>query len=75
MHAHDLLRKGKKKVEILAYIYEADVHCPDCTKGRFPTVTIEECTDREGNIVNPVFSSDSDFLIDHAFCGDCQCQL
>jgi hypothetical protein len=49
---------------IIAYTYEAAIHCPACTRLRFQkidqvTVRIDDmCTDREGNLVRPVFSTD-----------------
>jgi hypothetical protein len=71
---------------IIGYTYEADVHCPDCTSGRFagaedgqpldPQVPVDSdgyALDREGNQVRPVFSWDSDCARDH--CGDCGAPL
>ena len=57
----------------IAYTYEADYHCPDCTTKRFG----EECegTDNEGNSVGAVFSWDEWWQLDeereHLVCGDC----
>ena len=54
--------------DIVAYTYEADVHCLDCARARFVGVTMaagEEldehgialsATDNEGNPVHPVFA-------------------
>lgn len=77
---------------IVAYTYEADVHCPACARKRFaPALTgcgpadltqwhedehglPIEATDREGNPVHPVFSTDErgDSL---THCGDCGAEL
>lgn len=67
---------------ILAYTYDADVHCPACTLHNFhigqltmtrPSANDEHgvpltLIDREGNPVHPVFTTD-----EHSFthCGDC----
>jgi len=86
---------------VIAYTYEADVHCIDCTRQRFGPCKTCRCpppypgdekvceayvntppgcdehavpydaTDRGGNPVHPVFSTDeTDFT--HCHCG---CQL
>ena len=52
---------------ILGYTFEADYHCINCTRERFPQHegrldqwgVAEDSYDQEGNIVHPVFSSDS----------------
>ena len=70
-------------MRIVAYTYDADVHCPDCTERAFligqltlarPCASDENylpmcMTDSEGNPVHPVFSTD-----EHGFthCGDCR---
>lgn len=57
----------------IAYTYEADWHCPDCTAARLG----EDCqgVDREGNEVHAVFSWDewwqSTDEADVLACGDC----
>ena len=69
-------------MRIIAYTYEADVHCIDCTNKRFgatPTYRIHR--DNEGNLVHPVFSTDEWQELDEGFlaenptqylvCGDC----
>lgn len=58
---------------IIAYAYEADYHCIDCTRTRFsdlPTARIKwthdvdehgiwcDAKDREGNQIHPLFSTD-----------------
>lgn len=61
---------------IIAYTYEAAIHCPACTRLRFPTidrvsVRIDDlCTDREGNHVRAVFSTDEMDLGES--CDDCR---
>lgn len=73
---------------IIAYTYDADVHCPDCANHhavigmleRQPPLQLNtdehglayDLVDREGNHVHPVFSTD-----EHGFthCGDCGAEL
>lgn len=68
---------------IVAYTYEADVHCVFCTHCRFGQhirfprdangIPLDSA-DREGNPVHPVFSTDErgDSL---THCGDCGAEL
>lgn len=58
-------------MKIIAYAYEADLHCQECTLQRFGaelngTATIK---DREGNEVHPIF--DIDEQLEPLVCGDC----
>ena len=62
-------------VQIVAYTFEADIHCPDCTAERAAVglLTREpplrqpvdehgltaDLVDREGNPIRPVFSTDA----------------
>ena len=71
---------------IIAYTYDADVHCPDCTEHLFligrlvlarPCANDKnglpmEMTDFEGNPIRPVFSTDE---IPRQHCGDCGAPL
>jgi hypothetical protein len=75
---------------VVAYTYEADVHCPDCTAhrasvgllSREPPLNLEtdehgialDLIDREGNSVRPVFSTD-EVLSDYTHCGACHQEL
>lgn len=68
-------------MRVIAYTYEADVHCPACARayfqpGKFVYVgkvdehgIDSEQRDREGNRVHPVFD-----IEEHGFthCGDCR---
>jgi len=66
-------------MRIIAYTYEADVHCPACTKYRFGRLAWmgapDECgvpesaVDRESNPVHPVFVTDEH---DFTHCGTCR---
>ena len=69
-------------MNIIAYTYEADTHCIDCTNKRFgatPTYRIHR--DNEGNLIDALFETDEwqeldeGFLeenpIQHMVCGDC----
>lgn len=73
-------------MRIIAYTFEADVHCPACTRERFKSQALDglsnddfdqhwlrtDLTDRESNPIHPVFSTD-----EHKFthCGDCHEEL
>jgi hypothetical protein len=75
-------------MNIIAYTYNADIHCPDCTHNdaacgllkRVPPLQLEtdehgialDLEDSEGNPVHPVFSTDE---IDLTHCGDCHQEL
>lgn len=65
---------------IVAYTYEADVHCVNCTNTRFgqyirfPRDTNGiplDSTDREGNTIHPVFSTDEVTTTHFTHCGTC----
>lgn len=43
---------------IIAWSYEADHHCCDCTEKRFGADVPESSRDNEGNPIHPVFSTD-----------------
>ena len=74
-------------MRIIAYTYDADVHCPACTAARFGTTDAsftnnkgrvdehgipDSSVDSEGNPVHPVFDiSEHDFTN----CGDCHEEL
>lgn len=61
---------------IVAWTYEADIHCPDCAEGRWGEQGLRQALgdkgleDREGNLVRPVYGWDSDDYITES-CGDC----
>lgn len=62
-------------VRIVAYTYDADTHCPSCAEKRWGLEehgrwVREDATDREGNTVHPVFSTDE--LEDLEVCGTCR---
>ena len=46
----------RKTYEVIGYAYEADIHCLDCARARFPNP--DQATDNEGNEVHPVFLGD-----------------
>jgi len=56
-----------------AYVYEADVHCPDCARSRFgAALTDPDTVDREGNPIGVLFSYDwTEFGSSMVACGDC----
>lgn len=59
-------------ITVIAYTYESDVHCPDCTRERFPQmqerVPYCDLKDRDGNPIHPVFSTE---FHDFTACSDC----
>lgn len=77
-------------IRIVAYTFEADIHCPDCTTERAADglLTREpplhpytdefgltaDLVDREGNPARPVFSTDA-FNVVVPHCGDCGAAL
>lgn len=72
---------------IIAYTYEAAMHCPDCTRARFarppdlqrPESFPDRCgvpmdaRDREGNLVHPVASTDE--IERPAYCDTCRAEV
>lgn len=60
--------------DVVAWAYDADVHCPDCAEKRFNgdfdwTDEGSLVRDSEGNVPHPVFASD-EYDGDH--CGTCR---
>lgn len=71
-------------MRIAAYTYEADYHCPDCTRSRFPapphSKDVDEngvdtrAKDSEGNELHPVFDIDSNTPAG-TICSDCKAEI
>ncbi len=73
-------------MRIIAYTFEADVHCPACTRERFKNQSLDglsnddfdqhwlryDLVDREGNPVHPVVDIDEN---EFTHCGDCHEEL
>ena len=60
---------------IVAYTYEADIHCVNCPQQRFGDDVHDDVNtpvDREGNPVHPVFITD-EITINH--CNACSDEL
>lgn len=57
---------------IIAYTYESDTHCPECTAEKFPPADISTLLDSDGNPRHPVFSTD-EIPAEGLHCGDCHC--
>lgn len=73
-------------IRIVAYTFEADIHCPGCTTERAALGLLKrepplhpytdefgltaDLVDREGNPVRPVLSTDA-FNVVVSHCGDC----
>lgn len=56
--------------KIVAYKYEGGLHCMSCARKRFgKRLNLSDTLDREGNNLQPVYSSDSDVI--DMFCDDC----
>ena len=62
-------------MNIIAYTYEADIHCPSCAELRFDREELAHglATDHEGNEVHPVFSTDE--IQEDTVCGDCGAKI
>jgi len=66
-------------MRVIAYDYEADHHCLECTARRFGPAT-DDCEDGEGNPIHPVLDTD-EWYADEQYlgitgdaqlvCGDC----
>ena len=55
---------------IVAYAYDACVHCVECTSKKFPDF---QGTDYNGNAIVPIFGDfESDYI---QYCDDCQDEL
>jgi hypothetical protein len=66
---------GRKAWDVVAWTYDADIHCPDCAGKRFKSSGGFDWTDEnagtvdsEGNVPHPVFACD-EYEGEH--CGDC----
>jgi hypothetical protein len=51
-----------KSYDVIGYTYEADIHCPECTRERFPDP--DNAVDDEGNDVQPIFADQFGDLIE-----------
>ena len=61
----------KHKIE--AWVYDAEVHCPDCALQRFGNSLADvDTVDREGNPLGTLYSWDwTEFGSSMVACGDC----
>lgn len=58
------------KMKIIAWTFEADIHCPECALKRFgPALHNVDTKDSDGNPLHPVFSTYE--LEPGTCCGDC----
>ena len=61
-----------KSYDIIAYAYNAALHCPDCTLKYYSAnhlKHLEGRKDEDGNVITPVFSSND--LPEESCCDDC----
>lgn len=62
-------------MRIVAYVYEAALHCPKCAQKRFgEAINNLDAVDREGNPIGVLFDHeevDPELL----YCDDCKCGL
>lgn len=63
--------------DILAYTFDASVHCTECTVKQYGTEpghswASEAAEDSEGNPVHPVFASETEGFSSRESCDDCQ---
>lgn len=57
--------------DIVAWAYDADLHCPDCA--RAAGMTKDGAADSEWNAPTPLFASDEGWQNRH--CGTCNAEL
>ena len=70
--------------DVVAYTYEASVHCAECTRRRFGDAAVKLdgiALDREGNLVTPMSAGDAAYYCgslqsegvacDAVYCDDC----
>lgn len=63
---------GRKAWSIVAWTYDAAIHCDDCARKRFHfDADVTTDTDSDGNDVHPVFASDYEYQNDDT-CGTCR---
>jgi len=62
-------------MRVIAYTYEADLHCLDCTRNTFGDDDLGYAFtfDNEDQLINPVFSTDE--ILDYSVCGDCSQEI
>ena len=56
-----------KGYEIVAYAYNAALHCTDCARDE--GMDEDDALDNEWNEAHPIFASDDDWI--DQFCDDC----
>lgn len=71
-YASNLLRAPKGGDVLVGWLFNGKIHCIECTKGVFPTINFEECLDREGRIVDPVFYRE---INNRTLCAGCQSNM
>ena len=65
---------GMKAWTVVAYAYEAALHCPECASKRFGENPPPYAHgDREGNLITPMFASSEDWQGES--CDDCRAEL
>lgn len=64
-------------MRIIAYAYDADLHCVDCARRAFASTDADyipdDAKDSEGNPINPVF--DIHETAEGEYCADCKIEL
>lgn len=58
-------------MRVIAYIYEADHHCPECAVKKFGQ-ELDSAVDFEGNEVTPLYDIE---VYEDIFCGKCFKQI
>ena len=66
--------KNMDATTVIAYTYEADTHCIDCTRERFEDPDDEYARDKDGNPIRPVFCG-AEVEYWPVPCGSCFCDL
>jgi hypothetical protein len=61
---------------IVAYAYDADIHCTECSCEHFHVLDIDKTVyDKEGNNPTPCYDHDNDQFDHGAYCSDCGSEI
>ena len=56
-----------KAWEVIAYAYEAAMHCPACAEKRWRTLHAMSPRDLRDYEISPIFASSEDYLGEHCY--------
>ena len=61
-------KKASRLDDVIGYVYDSDIHCPECTHEQFKDT--DNAEDSDGNPISPIFR-EYDFDFKNDICGDC----